>query len=936
MECPNCHIENPEGMKFCGKCGQSLLVEMVCPQCSRANPPDNEFCFECAHLFTEEPLAPTPEITPSLPASPSPEPASFTEDHHRVKRLSGEGGIRFLMLLRKTTTRFTRAGYFVPIVFLVITLIITLPAILDHFTPTYFDQMGHLFRLWFLTDSVLDGDLLPQWLPYWHNGMDTLRYYPPLATYLMLPIDLVTGNPVDTYYIFGAVIIFATCVTSYLLAREFMGRFASVITALLYTFSSLTISSYWFEGNLGRTLVATISPLVFLYAYRTLRTGSRGSFVLLAVSTVLLVLGHGMQAIMTLLVFAPWLLIIGLLPERRWHNLLVTGGGVALGIGLSLFWLLPATTHFDLANVPGVYIDKLLLHSLGFEVFNAGQFHINPFLGIIAFYYFSIALLVAAIIGGVLGFRSRSRWLVIAFTAAMLTGILLSFGTKLGGWYAAFPVLNSFFPIRFLLSVSLPACVLAGMGFQLIFRHILLAKSRLRQTGSVLLAILLVAFIVWDYLPGLSLVAPGSESSLENFSLLLAEESAPGRVIIFTNENAATSYWLTVTGEKPQVFGWANEGTIHHDTIPQMNKAIVTRETDFLNHLFTLWQVNFAFLGGDHIARRQEEFREMGFKQIAETREDNMLPYVLMSRQMPLPPAFSLSQNVLAIGVGAAGLNRHLPWIALGNSDSLEDHDTEYLEHFDAIILWEPVIKDRVSFETMVTALAAAGTDIYISPGRNVGNLAFGVSSEKAPMSGVFRVRNEASPPVSDDEPLELTLPADWYGHIYYRTDGTDIMLDTDGKPVPLLQYKLVGGEKVYFIGAAALCLLDTASVNDAKPVLESMLARSNPNTNPGLTPLVSKVTYGTDAMVVEITAEEDSWVILSESYSPSWRISLGDTPIEYQNVENMLSFHLPAGQHTLNFRYRMTATQVTSVVLSVISLLVLLTVVFRRKKQDG
>ena len=921
IECPNCHIENPEGMEFCRECAQPLGAERVCPQCGHVNSLDSKFCNQCAHLFTEEPLAQTPETPPSLPASPSPEATSFAEGRQRFKKLSGGGGIRFLMLWRKATTRFTRAGYFVPIVFLVTTLIITLPTILNHFTPTYVDQMGHLFRLWFLTDSVLNGDLLPQWLPYWHNGMDTLRYYPPLVTYLMLPINLVTGNPVDTYYIFGAVTIFATCVTSYLLAREFMERFASVITALLYTFSSLTISSYWFEGNLGRTLVATIGPLVFLYAYRILRTSSRGSFVLLAVSTALLVMAHGMQASMTLIVFAPWLLIIGLLPERRWRNLLFTGGGIILGVGLSLFWLLPATTHIDLPNVPNVYIDKLFLHSLGFEIFNVGQFHINPFLDTIAFYYFSIALLTAAIIGSILGFRNKSRYLVIAFGAAMLTGFILSCGTKLGGWYASLPILNSYFPIRFLLSVLLPACVLAGMGFQIMFHFIALAKSQARRMCSIVPVILLVGVIVWDYLPGWSLVAPGNESVLENFSRSMAEENPSGRVIIFTNENASTSYWLTVAGEKKQVFGWANEGTIHNDTITQMNKAIVEDDTAYLENLFRLWQVNYAILGGDHILMKQQLFSDMGFITTSETTATQTMPYILMNRENPLTPAFSFNMNTLAIGVGAAGLSGHLPWITRGDTDSLEDHDSNYLEYFDVIILWEPVIKDIQRFEAIITELAASGTDVYISPGRNVGNLAFGVSSEKVPMSGVCQVRNEASSPVSDDEALELTLPADWYGHIYYRTDGTDIMLD-GSEQIPLLQHKIVGGEKVYFIGAAMLCLLDTTSELEAKMALESMLSRSHPYTDPTITPLPSEVTHASDVMTVEIATSEDGWVILSESYSPSWDIYLDDSPLAYYNIENMLAFYLPAGQHTVKGYYGLTTLQIISIMLSFVSLI--------------
>lgn len=917
IECPNCHIENPEGMKFCRECAQPLGAERVCPQCGHINSLDSKFCNQCAHLFTEEPLAQTPETPPSLPASPSPEATSFAEGRHRFKKLSGGGGIRFLMLWRKTTTRFTRAGYFAPIVFLVITLIITLPTVISHFAPTYVDQMGHLFRLWFLTDSVLNGDLLPQWMPDWYIGMDAFRYYPPLVTYLMLPINLITGNPVDTYYIFGALLLYGTCLSAYYFARLLMSRWPAFIAALVFALSPMTTSIYWHEGNLGRALSALIAPFVFALAYKMLRNQRRVTCIVLVLSTTLLILAHAMQAYMFLFLLGVWLLIIGLFPERRWRELSFTATALLLGVGLSLFWLLPATTHVDLPNVPGIFIDKLFDYSITFSSFSSGTMETDPLI------YFSPIALVFAIAGGVITLRSNLRWISISLIVVTFAGLILSFGTNLGDWMTRVPVFNKLLPSRFLLAALLPAVVLIGMWFQSLASKVRLPVRpvRLQSSFLIVLVIITIALLVWNYLPGLNMINEGRPALLEDFSTYLAEETHPGRAIIFSKENSSPSYWLTVGGNKPQAFGWAVEGTIHQDTQPLMNKAIVEDDTEYLENLFRLWQVNYAILGGDQIPMKQQLFSDTGFVTTRETTGTQTMPYILMKRENPLTPAFSFNMNTLAIGVGAAGLSGHLPWITRGDTDSLEDHDSSYLEHFDVIILWEPVIKDRQRFEAIITELAASGTDVYISPGRNVGNLAFGVSSEKVPMSGVCQVRNEASPPVSDDEALELTLPADWYGHIYYRTDGTDIMLD-GSEQIPLLQHKIVGGEKVYFIGAAMLCLLDTTSELEAKMALESMLSRSHPYTDPTITPLPSEVTHASDVMTVEIATSEDGWVILSESYSPSWDMYLDDSPLAYYNIENMLAFYLPAGQHTVKGYYGLTTLQIMSIMLSFVSLI--------------
>src|SRR5262245_58086401 len=50
MHCANCGFENPEGMKFCGRCASPLSAR--CPQCGFANPPGFAFCGQCATALT--------------------------------------------------------------------------------------------------------------------------------------------------------------------------------------------------------------------------------------------------------------------------------------------------------------------------------------------------------------------------------------------------------------------------------------------------------------------------------------------------------------------------------------------------------------------------------------------------------------------------------------------------------------------------------------------------------------------------------------------------------------------------------------------------------------------------------------------------------------------------------------------------------------------
>jgi predicted amidophosphoribosyltransferase len=50
MKCPECQFENPDGIKFCGECGNKL--EKLCPSCHSPNPPQFKFCGECGGLLS--------------------------------------------------------------------------------------------------------------------------------------------------------------------------------------------------------------------------------------------------------------------------------------------------------------------------------------------------------------------------------------------------------------------------------------------------------------------------------------------------------------------------------------------------------------------------------------------------------------------------------------------------------------------------------------------------------------------------------------------------------------------------------------------------------------------------------------------------------------------------------------------------------------------
>ena len=78
MNCPSCDFENPDGLKFCGGCGERMPAG--CPACDYANPPGFKFCGECGQAL-------------SAGERPAPEPRSYTPKHLADKILTSRSAI---------------------------------------------------------------------------------------------------------------------------------------------------------------------------------------------------------------------------------------------------------------------------------------------------------------------------------------------------------------------------------------------------------------------------------------------------------------------------------------------------------------------------------------------------------------------------------------------------------------------------------------------------------------------------------------------------------------------------------------------------------------------------------------------------------------------------------------------------------------------------
>lgn len=99
MQCPKCRLENPEGSKFCGGCGQEF--DLTCSECGTNNPAGNRFCNECGSN-----LRPAKEVPDQITETTSP-PVSPTRETISKDTPSTTGERKHVTVLFSDLTGYT-------------------------------------------------------------------------------------------------------------------------------------------------------------------------------------------------------------------------------------------------------------------------------------------------------------------------------------------------------------------------------------------------------------------------------------------------------------------------------------------------------------------------------------------------------------------------------------------------------------------------------------------------------------------------------------------------------------------------------------------------------------------------------------------------------------------------------------------------------------
>lgn len=221
------------------------------------------------------------------------------------------------------------------------------------------DTHHHLWGLWAVWRTVLDGDWTPRWIPYLGTGMPLLQLYSPLSFVLAAPAQATGASPFGALawlMVLGQV---GSAGSAYAAAR-WLGaeRAGGLVAAAAAVLAPYHLLDQTVRCALAESLAFAVLPGFLAAGWKVLAEGGRGAWWALAWISPVLLLVHPLSLItggIALALLAPFALWRGPAPGRRLARFLAAG---ALGAALSAGWWLPLAFDLPATGVPAMRADS--------------------------------------------------------------------------------------------------------------------------------------------------------------------------------------------------------------------------------------------------------------------------------------------------------------------------------------------------------------------------------------------------------------------------------------------------------------------------------------------------------------------------------------------------------------------------------------------------
>jgi hypothetical protein len=299
-------------------------------------------------------------------------------------------------------------------------------------------------------------------LPYPHWVLDAnfgageprLIFYPP-ASWLLGGMLGTLSSWHAAPVLFVLLALIAGGSSMYLLAREWAPPDAAAIAACLYVANPYAMFVAYERTAYGELLASAWLPLMVLFALRR-----RSSIALLGLSVAALWLTNSPAAVVGSYLLA--LLAVGMwIAERRSWPALRAAGGLALGLGLAAFYIVPAAfeqrwVQIERAILPGIRVEDSFLFAHTADAFHNQVLRTASWILVLEF-------LGTCVVAWVAWKKRAGGGARVALTATLPVILLLQLPFSDVIWRHAPHMKFLQFPWRWLMALSVAGCALAAM-----------------------------------------------------------------------------------------------------------------------------------------------------------------------------------------------------------------------------------------------------------------------------------------------------------------------------------------------------------------------------------------------------------------------------------------------------------------------------------------
>ena len=292
------------------------------------------------------------------------------------------------------------------------------------------DGMGHLTKVVYLAEHWKNLEF-PSWCPFWYNGSTMTQYYAPLGYWMMAIAQIFTGDVMLTMKIYCFVSLFFGNLGVWVICRTYIGKWCGLFAIALYGLQP-TLSLTLFEGGaLAQGAIFMFTSWLLFFTIQLFLHCGRNEYLIVALLTAVLLLGHAMHAFMVCLAIAIVALPYMITGKISWTAYVLTGLAMFSGLLLCGFWWVVGALKLEVHFLPFIIDEGIEQYRATVEWFTS--FKHNKGLS------FAISGLVCLLFGFLLYKRKyRGSWdnsskqLIVSFSIYLtIFSIIFSFGKNI-------------------------------------------------------------------------------------------------------------------------------------------------------------------------------------------------------------------------------------------------------------------------------------------------------------------------------------------------------------------------------------------------------------------------------------------------------------------------------------------------------------------------